>query len=161
MSQAHSKVQAVFSKLSRLVPGYKAYAEKESLRANDTLLRKIMADELRGAQQSLEKFKRICLSNGDLDAVGELSRLESECILVESICVSSKRGYSAVFQEEQIQEEVLLRVLTLDQEYSDIADKLRSIANKNLELSDLNEIRRLVALCKEILDQREKILRGA
>jgi hypothetical protein len=161
MVSNQSRVQKVFVGIARLVPGYKSYSEKEYLRSNDTLLRKITADALRSVQESIKSSKRTFLSSGDLDSVGELSRLETECALVESICISAKRGYSAVFQEDQINEDRLLQILEFDRGHSDIVDKLRSLASKDIELTDLSEIKRVTRLCKAALDQRENLLRGS
>jgi hypothetical protein len=161
MVSNQKRVQGIFAGMARLVPGYKSYSEKEHLRSNDTLLRKITADALRGLQESIKRSKRAFLQSGDLDTVGELSRLETECALVESICISAKRGYSAVFQEDQINEDRLLQILEFDRGHSDVVDKLRSLANKDIELTDLNDIKHVTRLCKAALDQRENLLRGS
>ena len=160
MVSNQTRVQDILSGIARLVPGYKSYSDKEDLRSNDTLLRRITADALCGVQESIKRSKSAFLLSGDLDTVGELSRLETECFLVESEYLSAKRGYSAIFQENQINEDKLLQILEFDRAHSDIVDKLTLLANKDIALTDLGDIKAVTRLCKAALDQRANLLRG-
>jgi len=160
MVSNQTRVQEILTGMARLVPGYKSYSVKEDLRSNDTLLRRITAEALRGLQESIKRSKSAYLLSGDLATVGELSRLETECFLVESEYISAKRGYSAVFQENQINEDKLLQILEFDRGHSEIVSKLSLLASKDIELTDLGNIKTVTRQCKAALDQRANLLRG-
>jgi len=155
-----AKTKDVFSLVSKLVPGYRSYAEKESLRANDSLIRKKCEIELRICRASLEQLKAQLLEEGDFEQVSKISKITDRCMKVESVCQSAVQGYSGIFQETETGQKILLSVLESDKEMAKLASRLQSTVNANLDASFFSEIINLLELCESALRERSNILRG-
>lgn len=160
MTLKQTKLQKTFDRIGSLVPGYASYNTKENLRSNDTLLRKLVARSLDSVIAKIELLKRLELSHGNIENIAKLSSVGSELIILSNVYISEKRGYSAIFQKNQIDEELLLEVSSLDEKYIDASVKLEKFEKNLTKIDQLDEIGSLIDICKEILKQRAAMLSG-
>ncbi len=160
MTLEQTKIQKTFNRIGSLVPGYSSYNTKENLRSNDTLLRKLVARSLDNVIAKIELLKRSELSHGNIENIAKLSSVGSELTILSNIYISEKRGYSAIFQKNQIDEELLLKVSSLDEKYIDASVKLEKFEKNLTKIDRLDEIGSLIDSCKEILKQRAAMLSG-
>ncbi len=70
--------------ISKLIPGYRSYAEKESLRANEYLLRRKSVKDLKVVRESLEAEKAEFIAQGNYEEVSKLTKITDQCSLVVS-----------------------------------------------------------------------------
>ena len=116
MSSNHYAVRETFSRLAKLVPGFGSYAKKESARKNDFLVRSRITNHLKGLRDQIEPIKRRLARAGLLERASSLTGITDKLVLLESICSSAKRGYSPVFQDQEITESVLIEILNRDEQ---------------------------------------------
>lgn len=160
MTSNQTRTKSIFTVISRLVPGYKSYSEKQSLRTNDDLIRREMGEALRELIEAIRKAKSDCLARNDLDSIAEFSKIESKVTVLESSCISAARGYSAVFEENEIDNTTLEQILEIDRELLDNAEKSRIFCGKELEQTDISDIETLLKDVRLILNQRESAMRS-
>jgi hypothetical protein len=155
-----SRAKKVFSVVARLVPGYKSYAEKESLRDNDSLLRKQSENNLREVRGALEQLKSKALAKGEFEAISEITRVSDRCLVLENICQSAVRGYASVFQEIEVDELLLQNILEADKRLAETMEALKSSMREDLNKDSLEMIKRSLEHCNEMLNERSELLRG-
>ena len=161
-----SVTKGVFEKIQRLVPGFKSYAAKEDLRHNDLMLRQKMEDSLKTLGRRLDSLGRKFLEQSEFEKVSTLSRLKDSTMLLEDEIKFAERGYSAIFENSEVDEKFLERIIVHDEALLDLSLKIETrtgeqhwIRESSLE-SVIEDVENIHLECRQILQVRSRLIRG-
>ena len=160
-SSNQSSAQNTFAVVSRLVPGYKSYAEKENLRINDTLIRRRSEDILKVVRGLLERKKSDLLEKQQFEVLSRVSRVADRCLLVENTCQSMVRGYSALFETKEVNVTLLEQILNSDRQLVESASRMEGLAESEIGEDTLSEINNALDQCEKVLRARTILLKDS
>lgn len=162
-----SVTKEVFSKIARLVPGFRSYSKKEDLRHNDLLIRRQMEIALGSLSKKLASLASRYLDTNELDKASIIMRLKDDTTLVEDSLKFASRGYSSIFQTIEINEELLIRIAQHDERLMDMSVRLKKdLIDAGLpeSLSELEQfvqsVRGVHEECRAALDKRSEVMKG-
>lgn len=89
-------------KLTRWIPGFAGYKDREQRRTADQILRTHLADQLAGARGHLAEAARALLASGALDGVAEIDRVGGRLERVTDRLRHATYGYSGFFDAVKI-----------------------------------------------------------
>ncbi len=152
-------------RLARLVPGIGSYQDKEGRREADKRLRVTLADRLDSARKALEDVIAKVQSEGLLDNLDRLGRLDRKLHKAADSIRFASYGYSGVFDAVKIDEAALERLyafeVSLAESVSDIrdaADGLKAASANSIGTDALEPLERQIASFDEKLQDRAMLL---
>jgi len=149
--------------LVRWMPGFGGYARQEQRRRADTLQREWLADRLQRGKRGLERYARVLVDAGQLDALPQVDRLR---LLTDQLCGRMRgamRGGGSFFSEASIDavllEQIYQHDLSLTQQAAATADIMESLGEKPTAASDtLAQIATDLVHLGDAWDAREELL---
>ncbi len=115
MPDASDKVRNFMEKLFRIVPGYGGYAEKESRRNTDKILRLHLAGQLDEAKSAFDRFMSdMTKQKGHLELMTDASSITKLLEKVIDRLKYAEYGYSGFFDSPKVQEPELLALYEFD-----------------------------------------------
>ena len=133
MPDASDKIRSFIEKMIRWVPGYSGYADKESRRNTDKLLRMHLAGKLEESKTAFDAF--VSGLSQKPEALDLLNTSASVTKLLEKVIDRLKLadyGYAGFFDSQKIMEPQLDALYKFDQ---DLAEAITAIRNKVASLT--------------------------
>ena len=133
MPDASDKIRSFIEKMIRFVPGYTGYADKESRRNTDKLLRMHLAGKLEESKTAFDSFVSVLTQKPEaLDLLNTSASITQHMEKVIDRLKLADYGYAGFFDGQKIQEPQLDALYKFDQ---DLAVAITAIRNKVASLS--------------------------
>jgi hypothetical protein len=159
------RVGKAVQKAARILPGIGSYQDKESLRETDKRLRDTLSAQLADHMNTIERLKTGIARKGSLLSLKDLDDLSRHFDKVSRSLGFASRGYAAIFDSHQVDEEALTRLFEFDQSLKkevDLLDPLVSMLSekgKKLDTTILDEARDLLLKIEKRINEREGLLK--
>tara|TARA_B110001452_G_scaffold45045_1_gene34426 strand:+ start:2458 stop:2922 length:465 start_codon:yes stop_codon:yes gene_type:complete len=128
-----------FDKIGSLIPGYSGYAERDSRRNCDKLLREALSSKLSENESMVIKLINKSIKDSNRQLMRELESIRKEINTTYSKIKFSPYGVSSFFSDDQIKEDELAEIykfdLNLSKEIDDFSSNLLSYKNDQLSIS--------------------------
>jgi hypothetical protein len=108
-----------------MLPGYNSYLESESRRKEDRKAREYLAERLQECKADLQTYVKGRLSVGDLDAVLAGEELREQINHIQSKTLAAFEGYSAKFDAQKVDADLLKRISDFDSDLVSVVDRLQ------------------------------------
>ncbi len=147
------------------VPLLRTYLEREELRDVDKLIRDELVKKMQELIDKINDVKRELVDSGRLAGLDLLDRSTHKLEKLRDSIRFASRGYSGVFDLEQLNEQVLNRLIEFDQnlfeQINSLADKVKEVLSRpKSELkTTLRELDEEIDIFEEKLDQRDSYAR--
>ena len=167
-AQAKSQMR-LSEKIAAALPGFRGYKEKELRRESDKLIRNHIYLKLSKDKDNVRSIAQKIADKRYLDVLGEVDRLNAKMDRITEKVNHASYGYSGFYDIVKIKEEKLDRMIAYDNQlldsvnalsgeidgfkaqllsgdYSNLKDKIQSVANKFELLEDTFDKRQEVIL---------------
>jgi|SRR5665648_182462 len=167
-AQAKSQMR-LSEKIAAALPGFRGYKEKELRRESDKLIRNHIYLKLSKDKDNVRSIAQKIADKRYLDVLGEVDRLNAKMDRITEKVNHASYGYSGFYNIVKIKEEKLDRMIAYDNQlldsvnalsaeidgfkaqllsgdYSNLKDKIQSVANKFELLEDTFDKRQEVIL---------------
>jgi methyl-accepting chemotaxis protein len=150
-------------KLTKSIPGFAGYMEREQRRGADKLLREFLSDEIDGIIERIERIATDWSKEGELDYIDDLEEVSGRLNRAADNLRYADYGYSGFFDLVKIDEEDLHRFyeydLSLRSFIADISDDVDALAEAtDDEIEDaLNDLDADIDDLAEMIDEREAV----
>jgi hypothetical protein len=158
-------VGEVLKKAVRILPGVGSYQDKESLRESDKKLRDHISIKLSHCMETIERLKKNISRKGSLSFLKNLDDISRQIDTLARTITFAARGYSGVFNSDQVDEKILSHLFEFDRSFIKEVDLLSSlivkISTKNEELDStmLDEVQNHLVKIKKQVSERETFLK--
>lgn len=155
----------VLKKAVRILPGVGSYQDKESLRESDKKLRDHISIKLSHCMENIESLKTNISRKGSLSFLKDLDDISRQIDTLARTITFAARGYSGVFNSDQVDEKILSHLFEFDQSFIKEVDLLSSliakISTKNEEFDStiLDDIRNQLLKIKNRISEREEFVK--
>ena len=159
-------VSKVLKKAVRILPGVGSYQDKESLRESDKKLRDHISRKLSYCMEVIERLKTNIARKGSLSFLKDLDDISRMIDTLSRTITYAARGYSGVFNADQVDEKTLSHLFEFDRSFIEQVDLLNSLAekistkNEELESTMLHDMRNQLLKIKNKVSEREELLQG-
>ena len=126
----------IFDKIGSLVPGYRGYADRDSRRNCDKLLRNEIAKEILGNKSVINEKIKQEVKDKNFDALQDLEERRQSLRSLSEKIKYAPYGESSFFSDTQIKEDELKKIYQFDDE---LLSLLQSSKQKITSMS-INEI---------------------
>jgi hypothetical protein len=127
MSDASDKVRNFMEKMFRIVPGYGGYAEKESRRNTDKVLRLHLAGQLDEVKSAFDRFiADMSKQKGHLEMMSDASSITKTLEKVIDRLKYADYGYAGFFDSNKVLEPHLAALYQFDMDLSQHIMDLKS-----------------------------------
>lgn len=152
--------------LISMIPGYGAYRDQESRRADDRKARDFVARRLGDCTSALDRVGAAAVAAGDLETPARLERVRTQLELARTRIVAAVEGYAGWFGERNVDAELLGKVTQLDQNLVSIVDQIDSAIRSPRDAGepspaqhvDWTELEAHAQLLLERIDRRNALL---
>jgi hypothetical protein len=163
MPDASDKIRGFIEKVIRFVPGYTGYADKESRRNSDKLLRENLAGRLDQAKSSFDGFvSALSQKPGSLELMNPAG---SAAKLFEKVIDRLKfadYGYAGFFSEQKIQEAELDALHQFDLGLTEDIEAIKAkVSSLKAEQASLDELLAALRAFDARLNQRQEAITGS
>jgi hypothetical protein len=117
------------------VPGLRTYLRREGIRDSDKLIRDELVKRLEGVKKEIDRMKRDWTDSGQLAGLDLLDRATRRIEKIRDSVKFASRGYSGIFDPEEVAEEELLALVNFDKKLFKRAEGLKEHL-KSLKESD-------------------------
>ena len=145
------RTKNIFDKIGALIPGYRGYAERDSRRNCDKLIRIIIAEEITKCESFINDRMKTEIKNKKMDSLQDLEECRQKLSTLSEKIKYAPYGESSFFGDSQIKEEELQKIYKLDHDIllsinkfpteianSEVTDVLLFINFLNSMLNDRN-----------------------
>lgn len=150
-------------KLTKAIPGFAGYMEREQRRGADKLLREFLADEIDDITERIERIASDWASEGELDYLDDLEEVSGRLNRAADNLRYADYGYSGFFDLVKINEDDLHRFyeydLSLRSFIADIRDDVDALADAtDDEIEDaLSDLDMDIDDLNDMIDEREAV----
>lgn len=137
--------------IGSLIPGYQGYAERESRRNCDKILRDCISNDLFYIEKNIYQRINLALSNKEFELAKTFEKSRKDINTLFSKVKYSTHGATAFFTDNQIKEEELLQIYKIDMMIVEIIEDLK----KQVEDILPHELNILIVSIQDILSKRE------
>ena len=155
-------VRALLEKLGSLVPGYAGYADRETRRECDQVLRLAVSSRLGAARAALDRKTADCTRTGRLDLLEPLDSLSRRVAALADALRHAPAGYAALFDAATLDAAQLDRIYAFDLEVREAGERVFDAAEQLRAGADgeaLDSLNAAVAAAEESLRRRGEVLR--
>ena len=117
--------RGLIKKIEMAIPGFRGYRKREDLRIADSLLRKQLADDLKGLGTGIEGCRRDIIRNMEIDLLEDVARIVNNIQLTENRVRHAEQGYTGISADYRIKEEELNNMYEWDLFLLNDIDKIR------------------------------------
>jgi hypothetical protein len=117
--------RGLIKKIELAIPGFRGYRKREDLRIADSLLRKQLADDLKGLGTEIEGCRRDIIRNKEIDVLEDVARIVNNIQLTENKIRHAEQGYTGISADYRIKEEELDNMYEWDLSLLDNIVKIR------------------------------------
>lgn len=154
--------------LMKYIPGYRGYAEKETRREADKLLRQALADKLKAGQHRVEETRDRFAAAAQIDRLDDIDRVG---LIFENVIDRlgfASYGYAGFFDTVRVDEAALDRLYAYDEGLAQAidvingkADALAAAAAAGEDISvKLDELKSELKAFERKLDDRQNAILG-
>lgn len=159
------KRRGIVEWMMKYIPGYRGYAEKETRREADKLLREHLAGRLREGRDALRDVRDRLVGEAKLDALDDVDRVDLIFENVVDRLAFASYGYAGFFDAARVDEEALDRLYEYDEELAKAIDGILVKADAVAAAGDefktpLDELKAELRAFEEKLDKRKEIILG-
>lgn len=145
--------------LSKLIPGFGAYASEQQRRDDDLALRRYLINRLQESKTILQRIAVGYLNKANFDRIQEAESLRNSIEQLQSKLRSASEGYAPLFSSKVVDEKKLKEVLEIDEAIVGFIDKLdETLAALEADAGDFSPARDLVDRAKQRFARRFEIL---
>lgn len=155
-------VRAILEKLGTLVPGYAGYADRETRRECDQVLRLAVASRLGAARAALDRRTAECARTGRLDLLEPIDSLSRRIGSLADALRHAPAGYAALFDAATVDAAQLDRIYTFDLEAREAGERVFDAAERlraGVDAEALDPLNEAVSAAEESLRRRGEVLR--
>lgn len=145
----------IFDKIGSLIPGYRGYAERDSRRNCDKLLRNSIAQEITKCESYINNRIKIEVKNKRLDLLQDLEDCRQKLNTLSDKIRYAPYGESSFFGDDLIKEDELKKIYQLDHDILLSVDKFES---EILNL-DITNIQLSIESLRSMLDNRNNFIK--
>lgn len=159
------RVGKAMQKAARILPGIGSYQDKESLRETDKRLRDTLSMQLTDHMKTIERLKTGISRKGSMSPLKDLDDLSRHFDKVSRSLGFASRGYAAIFDSHQVDEDALTRLFEFDQSLKEEVDLLEPLVSmlseteKKLDTKILGKARDLLLKIEKRINERERLLK--
>ncbi|MCC6866488.1 MAG: hypothetical protein IT280_10060 [Ignavibacteria bacterium] len=172
MADLNEQLNAVKSKenflekITRIIPGYDGYVNRDNSRELDTILRNTLAQKLDANHVILKNVTLNLSQRGKLFETDGIDKLDKKLQLCTAKFKSAARGYSGAFDVVKVKEDKLNQLYQFDASLLNNVDAVsgactamdsNSKANVDIK-ADMEKVSLLLDEMVKMFDQREQIL---
>ena len=117
--------RGLIKKIELAIPGFRGYRKREDLRIADSMLRKQLADDLKGLGTDIEGCRRDIIRNKEIDVLEDVARIVNNIQLTENRVRHAEQGYTGISADYRIKEEELDNMYEWDLSLLDNIVKIR------------------------------------
>ncbi|HUV86515.1 MAG TPA: hypothetical protein VMX79_05325 [bacterium] len=159
------KRRGIIDWMMKYVPGYRGYAEKETRREADKLLREHLAGRLRGGRDKLRDVRDRLVDEAKLDNLDDVDRVDLIFETVVDRLAFASYGYAGFFDAARVDEEALDRLYEYDEELAKAVDGILAKAEAVAAAGDdvkkpLDELKAELRAFEDKLDKRKDTILG-
>ncbi len=172
MADLNQQLDAVKSKenflekITRIIPGYDGYVNRDNSRELDTILRNTLAARLDANQVKLKNVVLNLSQRGKLFESDSIDKLDKKLQLCVGKFKAAARGYSGAFDVVKVKEDKLNQLYQFDASLlnnvdviSDACTSLEASSKANTDINaDSEKVSLLLDELVKMFDEREKIL---
>jgi hypothetical protein len=144
----------ILDKIGSLIPGYRGYAEKDGRRNCDKLLRDSIVVQLVEIENVLHLMMADSLKNKDKERMHNLEALRKQIDTFRSKVNFAPYGKSALFTDEQINEDELSNIYQYDYDLANEVSNLQTL----IQGGEISAIAFVFKQCNEILQKRNNYI---
>lgn len=155
-------VRALLEKLGSLVPGYAGYADRETRRECDQVLRLAVASRLGAARAALDRRTAECARTGRLDLLEPIDALSRRIGSLADALRHAPAGYAALFDAATVDAAQLDRIHAFDLEAREAGERVFDAAERlraGVDTEALDPLNEAVSAAEESLRRRGEVLR--
>jgi hypothetical protein len=104
----------IFDKIGSLIPGYRGYAERDSRRNCDKLLRNQISERISHCECIINNRIKTEVKNSNLDSLRDLADCQQKLNTLSDKIKYAPYGESSFFGDSQIKEDELQKIYELD-----------------------------------------------
>lgn len=146
----------IFDKLGSLIPGYRGYAERDSRRNCDKILRDKITDNIIICEKILNNRLKKLIKNKKLTALQNIEECRQKMNTLSDKIKYSPYGESAFFNDLQIREAELKKIYQLDYNMYLFSKNLKD----DITNSDYFHILDLIESLNSLLKNRNDFIKG-
>jgi len=125
--------KSIFDKIGALIPGYRGYAERDSRRNCDKLIRNQISEKLSECVLNINNKIKIEIKDNRLDTLQELEECRQKFNILSDKIKYAPYGESSLFGDSQIKEDELQKIYELDFElYSLLQESEKYLAEATI-----------------------------
>ena len=128
----------IFDKIGSLIPGYRGYANRDSRRGCDKLLRNQIADEILKSESLMNARLKEEVKNKNFNKLQEIEEYRKSLNTLSEKVRYAPYGESTFFSDNQIKEDAIQEIYQLDYKLfsllNDSKDKLVEMSNTELNV---------------------------
>ena len=128
----------IFDKIGSLIPGYRGYANRDSRRSCDKLLRNQIADEILKSESLMNARLKEEVKNKNFNKLQEIEEYRKSLNTLSEKVRYAPYGESTFFSDNQIKEDAIQEIYQLDYKLfsllNDSKDKLVEMSNTELNV---------------------------
>ena len=142
-----------FEKIGSLIPGYKGYAERDSRRDCDKIMRNLISNKFQFFEKQLNEFALQSFKNKEKEKMRFIESVRKELNTLKSKIEFAPYGASSFFSDNQIKEDELFEIYQFDHDLLDLSEKIISS-----DINQINEISQLIQQCSITLLKRNEYI---
>ena len=133
----------IFDKIGSLIPGYRGYAERDSRRNCDKLMRNNIADEITKCESFINDRIKTEVKNNKLDSLQDLEECRQKLNTLSEKIKYAPYGESSFFGDSQIKEDELQNIYDSQLRNELYHQEVKIKADNKIELISEEEIKQL------------------
>jgi hypothetical protein len=159
------KRRGIIDWMMKYIPGYRGYAEKETRREADKLLREHLAGRLRDGRDRLRDLRDKLVEEAKLDNLDDVDRVD---LIFENVIDRlgfASYGYAGFFDAARVDEDALDRLYEFDEGLAKAIDDVLAKADAVAAAGDdfkkpLDELKTELRGFEDKLDKRKDVILG-
>jgi predicted nucleic acid-binding protein len=127
----------ILDRIGSLIPGYAGYAKRDNQRKADKALRSFISIQLKKVEDSVQELMRKTMRDNPHLPITEMEEIRKACSTIADKIGLAAYGASALFDKEQIKDDELVQIYTLDERLLDQANHMHLLVQQDQEVSFL------------------------
>jgi len=127
----------ILDRIGSLIPGYAGYAKRDNQRKADKALRSFISIQLKKVEDSVQELMRKTMRDNPHLPITEMEEIRKACSTIADKIGLAVYGASALFDKEQIKDDELVQIYTLDERLLDQANHMHLLVQQEQEVSFL------------------------
>ena len=148
------RIKNVFDKIGSLIPGYKGYADRDSRRNCDKILRDSISSMLSESEKNIYSLMKDALKIKDKSKMNELEEVRKETNTLLSKVKFAPYGATSFFSDIQIKEEELFTIYQNDLILAESVNAFFELSS----MGDLNSTNEQLKNCTAMMIERNNYL---